>query len=110
MPQKKNNVSGIVYSTDNNYRFESDIDLSIPGTPSEQKLHIRLDKKHRGGKMVTIVDGYRGGDIEEIGKSLKKTCGTGGSVKDGVIIIQGDNRDKILAWLLKNGFRDVKKG
>ena len=110
MAQKKNTASGIVYSTDSNFQFQSDEDPDVTVSPAEQKLVVKLDKKHRGGKVVTVVEGYRGNDIEEAGKSLKKVCGTGGSVKDGVIIIQGDNRDKVVAWLLKNGYRDVKKG
>lgn len=109
MPQKKNTTSGIVYSTDSNFPFESEADSNVTISPAEQRLQVKLDKKHRGGKMVTIVEGYRGNDIEDTGAALKKACGTGGSVKDGVIIVQGDNRDKLVAWLIKNGYKDVKK-
>lgn len=107
--QKKNNGSGIVYSTNSNFIFESENNENTQVPKKEQKLHVKLDKKHRGGKLVTLIEGYRGNDIEEIGKALKKICGTGGSVKDGIIIIQGDNRDKVLAWLSKNDYKDVRK-
>ena len=109
MAQKKINTSGIVYSTDSNFSFDSEPDEKISLTPAEQQLYVSLDKKHRGGKVVTVIAGYRGTDIEDTGKELKKYCGTGGSVKDGIIIVQGDNREKIIVWLSKKGYKHVKK-
>jgi translation initiation factor 1 len=79
--------------------------------PAGQKLRILLDKKQRAGKMVSLVTGFAGttADLDELGKKLKTFCGTGGSVKNGEIIVQGDNRDKLLQWLLKNGYSGSKK-
>ena len=71
-----------------------------------RRLHgDRADhRKHRAGKAVTLIENFIGtiSDLEELGKKLKTFCGTGGSVKDGEIIIQGDNREKIVQWLQKN--------
>ena len=113
MVQKKiNSLGGLVYSTDPNFKIEEDTDEQQDTLlPAQQKIRIRLDKKHRGGKAVTLIEGFTGqqADREDLGKKLKTFCGTGGSVKDGEIIVQGDNRDKVLQWLHKNGFTSAKK-
>jgi translation initiation factor 1 len=110
--KNKNDKYGFVYSTDPNFRFEED-PQKVHETlfPKEQKLKVRLETKHRGGKTVTLIEGFIGKeeDLEELGKKLKNFCGTGGSAKDGEIIIQGDQRDKVLQWLLKNGYEKTKK-
>ena len=113
MSKKKiSSFGGLVYSTDPDFKLpeeESAAEETIDA--AQQKIKIRLDKKHRAGKAVTLVEGFIGTlpDMEELGKKLKSFCGTGGSVKDGEIIVQGDNRDKILQWLLKNGYKLSKK-
>jgi len=105
-------LGGLVYSTDPNARLGSD---EVPGaetlSPGQQKLRIWLETKHRGGKAVSVIHGFVGKDedLEAMGRQLKSVCGTGGSVKDGEIIIQGDHREKILQWLLKNGYAQTKK-
>ena len=113
MAQKKiNSFGGLVYSTDPNFKPEAERaeeDETLP--PAQQRLRIWLDKKHRAGKAVTLIEGFTGKntDREDLGKKLKSFCGTGGSVKDGEIIVQGDNRDKVLQWLQKNGYAMAKK-
>lgn len=109
---KLNSLGGLVYSTDPNFKPEEESteeQSTLP--PAQQKLLVRLDTKHRAGKAVTLVEGFIGltADREDLGKKLKSFCGTGGSVKDGEIIVQGDNRDKVLQWLLKNGYTAARK-
>ena len=112
MAKDKMNRSGIVYSTNPGFKgFEEELKQTVSLLPAEQKLKVRLETKHRAGKAVTLLEGFSGSNTEkeEIGKKLKTFCGTGGSVKDGEILIQGDNRDKALQWLLKNGYKNSKK-
>ncbi len=110
--KNKPDTRGFVYSTDPNFHFETeDSPNQQTLTPAQQKLKIRLGTKHRAGKAATLIEGFigTGNDVEELGKTLKNYCGTGGSVKDFEIIIQGDQRDKVLQWLLKNGYKQSKK-
>ena len=112
MSKKKTNSSGLVYSTDPNFKLQEEVPDNIETlSAAEQTLKLRLDTKQRAGKVVTLVQGFTGkeNDLEELGKKLKSFCGTGGSVKANEIIIQGDNRDKILNFLLKQGYSKTKK-
>jgi translation initiation factor 1 len=111
MSKKKTNSSGIVFSTDPDFRIEEDLPQEITLAPRQQKLRIKLDTRQRAGKAVTLVEGFAGtgADLEDLGKKLKAHCGTGGSVKDGLILVQGDQRDKILQWLLKHDYSSSKK-
>lgn len=112
MSKNKIPITGIVYSTNPDFVPEYEAEkCQNTLEPAQQKLKLRLDTKHRGGKAVTLVEGFIGtdGDKETLGKKLKSFCGTGGSVKEGEILVQGDNRDKIFQWLLKNGYKNVKK-
>lgn len=109
---KKNNYTGIVYSTDPSFTFDKNEPEQMESLlPNQQKIRVRLETKHRGGKAVTLVENLIAdmNTLEDLGKKLKNFCGTGGSVKDGGILVQGDNRDKILQWLLKNGYTNSKK-
>ncbi len=109
--KSKPDSRGFVYSTDPNFSFEQEQENEDTLLPAQQKLRVKLDSKNRGGKTVTLVDGFIGkaDDLEDLGKKIKSFCGTGGSAKDGEIIVQGDQRDKVLQWLLKNGYSQTKK-
>jgi translation initiation factor 1 len=102
---------GIVYSTAPNFNSLEEEESEEFLAANEQLLKIVLDKKHRGGKVVSIIKGFemKETEIEAMAKKLKSFCGTGGSVKDNEIIIQGDQRDKILQWLLSNGYSKSRK-
>jgi translation initiation factor 1 len=110
--KNKPDTRGFVYSTDPNFSFQPEANEEQKTLPApQQKLRIRLETKQRGGKVVSLITGFIGmnNDLEELGKKLKNFCGTGGSVKDAEIIIQGDQREKILQWLLKNDYKQTKK-
>ena len=110
--KSKSDKHGFVYSTDPNFRFENEEQSNADTlTPQQQKLRVWLDTKHRGGKTATVIRGFVGKDedLEDLGKKLKNYCGTGGAVKDGEIIIQGDQREKVMQWLLKNNYTNSKK-
>ena len=110
--KNKPDTKGFVYSTDPNFRFEEEEQAKAATLPpAQQLLKVRLDTRNRGGKAVTLVQGFVGTDedLEDFGKKLKNFCGTGGSVKDGEAIIQGDQRDKIMQWMQKNGYTKAKK-
>ena len=108
----KKHKTGIVYSTDPDFAYASD-DQSEAETlaPTAQNLKIWLVKLG-GNKVVTAVRGFVGkeADLADLGKQLKAACGAGGSTKDGEILIQGDHRDKVLAWLTTKGYKGKKAG
>jgi translation initiation factor 1 len=109
--KSKPDTRGFVYSTNPNFSFEEEQSTKETLLPAQQKLKVRLDTKRRAGKTVTLVDGFIGKeeDLEDLGKKLKSFCGTGGSAKDGEIIVQGDQWEKVLQWLIKNGYKLAKK-
>ena len=101
----------VVYSTnpDFNYEQEEEEETATPDK-KQQKLRVSIEKKGRGGKTVTLVNGFIGSedDRKELGKLLKTKCGVGGSVKDGEIIIQGEFKQRVIELLKAEGYTQTK--
>ena len=81
-------------------RCTCETDKKVTGN---QEAHLRLERKGRGGKTVTTVSNLKG-DLKPLQRELQKFCGTGGTLKNGVIEIQGDFRDKIRQYLEEKGY------
>ncbi len=112
MAKPKDRIN-IVYSTNPDFSYETNQNSEAETLPPpQQNLKIMLDKKARAGKQVTLVSGFTGhsDDLETLSKSLKNLCGSGGSAKDGEILIQGDHRDKVLNFLISKGYKAKKAG
>jgi translation initiation factor 1 len=112
MSKKNKQLINVVYSTNPNFSYESESDEEQETLPkNQQKLYVSIDRKQRGGKDVTLVEGFVGteDDLKDLGKILKSKCGVGGSVKDGEILIQGALRDKVFDLLIKDGYTQTKK-
>ena len=101
----------VVFSTNPNFQYETEEEDEQELLPkNQQKLRVKLDRKNRGGKTVTLVTGFVGPeeDLKALGKLLKGKLGVGGSAKDGEIIIQGEFKERVIDILLKDGYKDVK--
>ncbi len=105
----KNN-SSVVYSTNPNYQYEEEENKEVI-PPSQQRLKVWLDRL-KGNKVLTVVRNFKGKeeDLKDLGKMLKSKCGTGGSVKNNEILIQGDFRDRVTDLLVKAGYGAKKAG
>ncbi|MBN1988167.1 MAG: translation initiation factor [Bacteroidales bacterium] len=101
-----------VYSTNPDFSVQPDEETQLELlAPAKQNLIVRIEKKNRGGKVATLVQGFVGSDddLKDLAKALKTKCGVGGSSKDGEIIIQGNLKDKVHDILREMGYR-AKKG
>ena len=114
MKKRKQQYSGIVYSTDETFAYQMADEPGVQDTlpNKQQQLRVSMDRKMRGGKVVTLVKGFVGNadDLNVLGKLLKQKCGVGGSVKDNEIIIQGDFRQRVLDILIAEGYRAKQAG
>lgn len=112
MAKSFESLGGLIYSTNKNLDLDQSQDDIETLEPKLQDLRVWLEKNHRGGKTASVIKGFVGKteDLEALAKVLKNKCGTGGSAKDGEIIIQGDHREKILGILLSMNYKAKKAG
>ncbi|MCR4824502.1 MAG: translation initiation factor [Bacteroidales bacterium] len=107
------NRLGVVYSTNPDYQYQTAAEEPEADTlpPQKQRLTVRIDRRQRAGKQVTLVEGFvgRADDLAALAKTLKTKCGVGGTAKDGEITIQGDLRDKLVTLLTGMGY-NAKRG
>ena len=91
---------------------EQDFEMPEEKFQQNEPLICKFEKKGRNGKPVTLIEGFEGSDadLKQISKKIKTTLGIGGSEKDGIIVIQGDNRDKIMKILQEMGYKTKRVG
>jgi len=111
MKKNKNNIKGVMYSTNPDFEFKYENNKTETLLPREQDLRIHIDK-HRAGKIAVIIKGFIGlsEDLKILSKLLKSKCGVGGTAKNGQIIIQGDVREKVIKILEEEGYNYKRSG
>jgi translation initiation factor 1 len=107
---KKQQNGGFVFSTNPDFQLNQEEDTTKTLAPEKQILRIWLERV-KGGKEATVIKGFIGtdDDMDALAKLLKNKCASGGNAKDGIILVQGDHRDKVLALLLDQGYKNTKK-
>jgi translation initiation factor 1 len=108
----KRGEDGFVFSTNSDFEFENEFEESETLPPEQQLLEVHFEKKGRGGKTAVVVRNFEGTneDLSTLAKVLKTKVGTGGSAKNGEIIIQGDVREKVMGQLKKLGYKTKRVG
>jgi len=113
MSKKNKKRINVVYSTNPDFEFqEEDNRENETRPPKEQLLYVSLDRKNRGGKEVSLVEGFVGtdDDLKDLSKLLKNKFGVGGSAKNAEILIQGNFVKKMVIFLIEKGYRVKQKG
>lgn len=104
----KKEETNIVWTDDPNYKKPSNKKAQIEIIPSDYELHIRLEKKGRGGKTVTVMYNFPlGADdyFKKLTKKIKRECGSGGTFKVDSIEVQGDHKEVLKNYLISLGFK-----
>jgi len=112
MSKHRDEKSRVVYSTNPDFKPASDDDHNQETLSANlQTLYVALERL-KGGKVATVISNYIGNeaDLETLGKQLKTKCGVGGTVKDGLIMIQGEQREKVMSFLQTMGYKTKRKG
>ncbi len=101
----------MVFSTNPDYNYaEPEAEQPLLVESARQPLRVNIERKGRGGKTVTVVSGFVGpdADLQSLCRTLKARCGVGGSVKDGLILIQGDKRERLRSLLPELGYTNTR--
>ncbi|MCH7613837.1 MAG: translation initiation factor [Candidatus Marinimicrobia bacterium] len=103
--------SKVVYSTSKDFQEENESEDAMTLGPKDQQLRV-WRQRLGGGRLVTVVRGFVGkeSDMKALGKMLKLSCSSGGTVKDGEILVQGDHREKIVNILKTKGYNAKPSG
>ena len=112
MSKHRDDKPRVVFSTNPDFKPESDDNNGQETVAANQQtLYISIERL-KGGKMATVISNFIGSeaDLEALGKQLKTKCGVGGTVKDGLIMIQGEQRDKVMGFLQSMGYKTKRKG
>lgn len=124
MNMRKAGTGGLVYSTDigrmcptcrqalAQCNCAAQAKAAQATTRGDGSVRVSRETKGRGGKAVTLVRGLPLDDaaLAALGKRLRSACGAGGTVKDAVLEVQGDHVDRVVAWLLQEGFAAKRAG
>ena len=102
--------SFIVYSTNPDFRSNEPEEVNEDAPVNKQQVRIWLERI-RGNKEATVIKGLEltESSLDDLAKLLKNKCAAGGNAKDGIIIIQGNHRDKVLTMLQQLGYSNAKK-
>lgn len=113
MSKKNKKRINVVYSTNPDFEFQEEDNVEHETiAPNKQVLYVSLDRKNRGGKEVSLVEGFVGteDDLKDLSKLLKNKFGVGGSAKNAEILIQGNFVKKMVVFLMEKGYRVKQKG
>tara|TARA_B100000768_G_scaffold159783_1_gene159027 strand:- start:343 stop:684 length:342 start_codon:yes stop_codon:yes gene_type:complete len=112
MGKSQKNRVNVIYSTNPNFDFDDNSEDQTTIPFNEQRLYVSIDRKNRGGKSVTLVQGFIGSDedAKDLAKKLKQICGVGGGFKNSELYIQGDHKEKVSKFLEKLGASVKLKG
>ncbi len=108
---KYTDLGSFVYSTNPDYQPPTSDEPEAMNLPNNQQVLRVWLERGKGGKEATVVKGYVGGadKLAELAKLLKSKCAAGGNAKDGIVIVQGNHRDKVVKILLELGYSNTKK-
>ena len=112
MARRKKNGDRLVYSTDGSHLPKRRGDDGPAPVLGDGQVRVRREKKGRKGKTVSVITGLplAAGELSDLATELKRRCGSGGSVKEGAIEIQGDHVDELVAVLVERGYQAKRAG